>query len=184
MDLKLLKEYLKSYGLIISISDTELESLYNLEIKILEGESGVSLSEKTHKITDIDNKKFNQVNYLLPDYPVKQLISIKIDNQSLGSEDYLLDSGNGIIHWRRVLSGNVLEIIYTSILDESLMKLCESIIYDRILYNLGDKSDMISSIKEGDLSLTYNNTNSTSLRLKSNYDLLINQLNNGRIRLV
>ena len=79
---------------------------------------------------------------------------------------------------------NVLEIIYTSILDESLMKLCESIIYDRILYNLGDKSDMISSIKEGDLSLTYNNTNSTSLRLKSNYDLLINQLNNGRIRLV
>jgi hypothetical protein len=78
----------------------------------------------------------------------------------------------------------VLEIVYTSILDESLMKLCKSIIYDRILYNLGDKSDMISSVKEGDLSLTYNNTNSTSARLKSNYDLLINQLNNGRIKLI
>lgn len=184
MDLNVLKEYLKSYGVTSLISDSELESLYNLELNKLEGECGVSLSEKTHKIMDINNKKFMQVNYLLPDYPVKELISIKIDNQILTGEDYFIDLVNGIIHWRRVLSGNVLEIVYTSILDESLMKLCKSIIYDRILYNLGDKSDMISSVKEGDLSLTYNNTNSTSLRLKSNYDLLINQLNNGRIRLV
>lgn len=171
-----ISNYLKSKGIQSDTYTTEtLSTKISLYKNYLLSLIGLSLDEEEHTITDIDEKIFDDKNYLLPNYPVTEIEYIKVEDKEINPDKYLIDKENGIIRWKdRTIIGEYLEIKYkTQIKDPSLIGLINTIISDMIYYDLNPATDKnLTSIHEGDVSITYNTSNSTGSRINSNINLL------------
>ncbi len=179
-----IRKYLKANKVTDEYNDEDLASLYTSHLNYILSTVGISLNEQTQQITDINNRNFNIPNYLLPNYPVKEITVVKLDDKVLDPEDYFVDKQNGIIRWKQELIGNVLEITFITEPDEFIINLIRTILLDMILYDASDNTDEISTVKEGDVSVTYNTTNSTGNRINTNMNDLLDVINSGKARLI
>lgn len=179
-----IRKYLKANKVTEEYSDEDLNSLYTSYLNYILNKAGISLTEQTQQVTDINNKNFNIPNYLLPNYPVKEITEVKLDDEILDPEDYYIDKQNGIIRWKQELIGNVLEITYVIEPDEFIIDLINIIVLDMILYNISNNTDEISTVKEGDVSVSYNTNNSTSNRINNNMNDLLDAIDSGKARLI
>lgn len=172
-----IKEYLETNNIPTDdITDDDIDQLYNSYLNYILKTASINLDGQERTITDISLKKFNFPNYLLRDYPLKEITEIQIDNQIIPPTDYLVDLDNGIIRWKlRDITGEVLKIKYKTIISDEILDLIATILLDMIAYH-SDQSDTkdIKTLKEGDVSITYDTDNSTSNRIYRNLDDLKN----------
>ncbi len=168
-----IKEYLKTQDINTdNITDNTLEQLYNKYQNYILSYTGIEL-EKIDTITDISLKKFNYKNYLIKEYPIDEIIEIKVDNNLINPNQYFVNLDSGIIRWKENITGNILTIKYLKRAKKETLNLIENLILDLLTYNLKEDKD-IQSIKEGDVSITYNTNNSLSNNIKEKLEDLKN----------
>ena len=103
-----IKEYLKTQDINTdNITDNTLEQLYNKYQNYILSYTGIEL-EKIDTITDISLKKFNYKNYLIKEYPIDEIIEIKVDNNLINPNQYFVNLDSGIIRWKENITGNIL----------------------------------------------------------------------------
>lgn len=182
-------DYLNSKGIDTSnIEDTTISSKINTYLNYLLSLIGISLDEEEHVLTDIQENVLEDEYYLLPYYPVTSIEYIKTEDNTIDPNDYLLDKENGIIRWKDAftLYADYLEIKYKSQLNTTnIIPLLNIIIQDLIYDDLNPEVNKdVSTLKEGDVSITYDRTNSTSNRINSNIEALKNMCSGLKVRLL
>jgi hypothetical protein len=173
MNLDELRDYLKIMGIDeTKYTDNVLEKLINFYTDYIMSYTGIDFDEHEHTVTDT-NPNFNYKNYLLGFYPVVEIEEILLDGKVINESDYKLDKQSGIIYWMNdLLDGDVLEIIYISqIHDTNLLNTFVTLLKDLIYCSLepNNKGNIVS-VKEGDVTVTYDSNSITS-------NLIINRLN-------
>jgi hypothetical protein len=173
MNLEELRDYLKIMGIDeTKYTDNVLEKLINFYTDYIMSYTGIDFDEHEHTVTDT-NPNFNYKNYLLGFYPVVEIEEILLDGKVINESDYKLDKQSGIIYWMNdLLDGDVLEIIYISqIHDTNLLNTFVTLLKDLIYCSLepNNKGNIVS-VKEGDVTVTYDSNSITS-------NLIINRLN-------
>ena len=174
-------EYLKTQN--IEETDTEkLQTLHNTYLNYILNETGIQI-EETKTITDINTKKFNKKNYLINDYPITEIKEIKIDNKTIQQNQYLINLESGIIRWKTPQDGDTLKITYTKTIKTETLQQIENLILNLITYQLTENPD-IQTIKEGDVSITYNTNNNLSNKIKEQLENLKNAQNTPTSKMI
>ena len=172
MNTRELREYLETNEINTeNIEDVELENLYNTHKNHLIKTTGINPESIEERIYDISLTKFKFQNYIINDYPIQEIKSIKIDGIELDKNKYYTNPSSGIIRWKVPLYGETLEINYQKQIPEEIENLIETIVYDSILNSI-DKKEDIKSIKEGDISITYETENNLSNTINKNIEKL------------
>ena len=173
-----IQDYLKARNVDGSkYNDSDLKKLVDIYKDYILNLVGISLDEQEESVFDFKKDLFRVPNYLLPYYPVTLIESIQVDNEDILENQYYLDKNNGIIKWRDPnLSGELLEIKYKYQLNnEFLLNLIRNIILDMIVSSADkDSTTNLKTIKEGDISITYDTTDSTNARINTNLNNLKN----------
>ena len=173
-----IQQYLQTQGINIeNITNEQLTNIYNTYLNYILTTTGITIEPTTNTYTDINYNKFNNINYILPICPVK-VESIKIDNQTISPNTYILNEDHGIIRWKTRQQGDTLTITYTSTPNDETLQLIGATILDLIYYTLDtNPSKDIKTLKEGDISITYDSDNNTSNKIKTNMETLKNMEN-------
>lgn len=180
-----LRVLLKFEGIDLSkYSDKELNLLVTSKARELSGLIGLDIeaSHRTQIISDFKGKKL-RLNF----YPVQDLIQLKYNGCPLKHCKYTLNEDLGIITFDDYLNGKI-SVKYLSGFSEDLINsLINPLIVDMVAYTLGnDKSlgliDGVSSIKEGDVSVNYDTSNSRGNRINSRIEDIKSRFNSARIR--
>ena len=156
MDLDKLKLLFKVYNVENNLDDDELKTLINIKLKELD----------SLMFTDIIGKNYSEANYdfkgnsiVLDHYPVKSIESLKLNDKDCEFKG--VENNYGIIHLSKPMKG-VIEVTYnTGYDDEDYNTIIEPLLMDMVAYTLkylGDKGN-ISSVSEGDVSISYDTTN-------------------------
>lgn len=166
--------YLKSKNIdTTNLNDPLITEYYNTYLNYILTQTGLSLEPETKTINDVLINKFKNKNYLLYDYPIDELISVQVDDKEITPTEYYLDKTNGILRWKTIPIGEELQITYTTILEPETISLITATLLDLIYYNLDtNPTKNITSLKEGDVSISYDTNNSTSTNIKNNLDKL------------
>lgn len=173
IDTESLETFLTSNNISIENEDlSHYEKLLQLQLKRIASETGLELKPTAH--TDVDfNFNFDSLDYNVHHYPIHEIHQVKVDNKKICPHDYIMDKENGRLHFLKKLpKGESLIIEYTSCESDSfIFSKVLPLAYDMLLYSLDQSpTKNASSIKEGDLSISYDT--GTSLNA-----VLINRLN-------
>lgn len=164
-----------------SLSDDEMNSMISYATTQISNLTGLSSTPITRETVDLYPSPY-LINYLLPYYPVKSIESIIINNETeLTSNDYFLDKTNGIIKFRKPtifpVDFDILTINYTSQISEAYWtNNVEPVILDYIVFQnnpIYQHSGVTSSVSEGDVSVSYDNTSS---KYNTFYTTLMNSI--------
>jgi hypothetical protein len=164
-----------------SLSDDEVNSMISYATTQISNLTGLSSTPITRETVDLYPSPY-LINYLLPYYPVKSIESIIINNETeLTSNDYFLDKTNGIIKFRKPtifpVDFDILTINYTSQISEAYWtNNVEPVILDYIVFQnnpIYQHSGVTSSVSEGDVSVSYDNTSS---KYNTFYTTLMNSI--------
>ena len=148
------------------ISEEEYEELIQHKISELESIIGVDLTPRFRKQY---THNFNGEVYQLNFYPVKSISSLKINDTVY--VDYFLNEDSGLIYLDTVVSGKVLVEYVSCIPLYEFEHYFAPLLDDMVIYeitNVGNIWDGVaSSIREGDVSIGYDVSNSLGNRIWS-----------------
>jgi len=192
-----------------SLNDDELERLISMTQASMLAELGITLKPVQHRFTVYPNytepRKQVRVPVTLPLTHLKTIDEIKVNHKILVEEiDYDVDYKNSIIflkprfhkgfwrwwwwwHWGVAVS---VEVKYTTqyTIDELLMDLLSSLLGDLVLYSQTPSNNKdIKSIKEGDVTVSWDNDNAHSLpkSINNKKDKILEMLNsNPRVMMI
>lgn len=165
IDITKLKEKLDSIG--VNFEESILEDIIDLKIREIQSITGLCLSPLNHHYYSND---FHGSYVMLPYYPIKSIESMTINNNPI--TDYVLIDEIGVIYFEQEFYG-VLDIQYSEGLSEEVMRLVEPLLTDMIIYYLnGDVSKDATSIKEGDITISYDSGLSLGNRINNQLENL------------
>lgn len=176
----ILRSLLLTKGITIDekITDEDLETLISNKIKYISNFTNIDITPitRTEEHTNFSNKE----NILLNHYPVKSIESVSVDNNLLPSDKYHLNKNNGILIFLSFIKGKFLEIEYiTGVSDDYNQNTILPILSDLLIYELDPSiTKNASSIKEGDVSVNFDNTTN----LYSNIQSRLLSLKNNKTR--
>lgn len=158
-----IRAYLKLHNISGDYTDEELDSLINMMINHIQGETGRELTPTTHNDSEL-HFNTSRGEYNLKHYPVTEIKSIYLDQTFIYPSDYILNKESGIIKFLKPLPPvcECLYVEYTSCeSDEWITTYISPLLGDLLVYNLMDDSlKNATSVKEGDVSVNYDSGNS------------------------
>lgn len=170
-----IRNMLISNGIATTYSDAELDS-FILEAKLL-----VDAPFVNDAVYEDYVDRFSSDKYMIRHYPLKESddFNVLIDDKDITNNVRKITS-NGIIYFDKKYTGS-LTVSYVCGLNTTAIN---DYLIPIIVYLIKDKEGKnISSISEGDVSVSYNNSSNTSLTL----DSLVNRLRKkygARLRLL
>lgn len=160
IDIEELKTFLTSKS--ISFPEEQLENIVQIQLMKIQSETGRELESTSH--TDVEfNFNFNSTSYNIKHYPVEEIKSVKVDDEYITSDMYILDKENGRIKFLSKLNkGNALIVEYVSKESDNFIKSkIIPLLYDMVYYDLqDDKLKNISSMSEKNVSVSYDTNTS------------------------
>lgn len=184
LDIGELRTLLKFEGIdLTNYTDDELTILVNSKSYELSGLIGLDIEPK-HRSQRVTDFKGNTLR--LEFYPVYDLASIKYNHCPLKHCDYHLDRDLGIIHFDDYLHGTI-EVKYLSGLsDDTMNALINPLLKDMVAYTLTynklGSPEGVSSIKEGDVSVNYDTSNSRGSRIANSINDIKSRYASARLR--
>lgn len=166
-----LKQQLLLENISHEFTDDKLELLLDNTITELIGYTGLPILPVSHKTIV---RKFHSNILELDHYPINEIQSLKIGSTKLSDDDYVLDDTLGILYFNSVLKG-LLSCQYTCQLsDDVIDNLINPLVFDMVKYRLTSNfstTGVMSSIKEGDVSVNYDTSSSLG-------NLILSRINN------
>jgi len=159
------KTLLRFNGVEIDFSDEELSTLIELKLRELEGFIGADIypHERTKVIS-----KFHDNMVQLNFYPVVQVAKVFVNDEIVFPSEFNVNHKLGIIYFKEFQSG-VVKVQYVSgVLDRDFDFMIVPLICDMIAYTIsfgkmnssvGGFGYLASSLKEGDISISFSNGN-------------------------
>ncbi len=154
-DLKLL---LKQFNIPNNLTDDELEHLIQVQLDSILAQLGVSLEPTIHNYTvyNVPPKK----PIVLPLSDIVGVDHIIVNGEYLCNNEYFFDDLNGIVHITKHLGCCPLRSVhinYITRLSDLFIEKLKSLLLDSLLLLLVpfDDENGIKSIKEGDVTVTY-----------------------------
>lgn len=173
IDLMELKTFLTSKSITLP-TDEELLKIINIQFMKIQSETGRELKQTSH--TDVElNFNSNFDSYNIKHYPVEEIHSIKIDNNYITDDMYVLDPINGKLKFLNKLpTGNTLIIEYTSKETDNFIKSkIIPLLYDMILFDLQEGYlKNASSITEKNVSISFNTNTSLNTTILTRLEKL------------
>jgi len=167
IDVTTLKSQLDLEGISYDFDDSQLELLLNNVKNELAGYTNVPISPTNHKSIIHDFKgDMLELDY----YPVNSITSLKIGSSTLTSDDYVLDEHLGILYLHSKLSGMLVVEYCCVISDEMITNVVNPLIFDIIKYRLTTNftgNGVMTSVKEGDVSVNYDSNSSLGNLIQS-----------------
>ena len=183
IDINNLKVILKANGVSLDLSDDELLVFVDYKVHELEGLLGFNV-EETERNESHFIRKGN--NLLLNFYPIVEVSEVKVNNKVLDEDSYIVDSNIGVIYFNsNICLKGFVEVSYSSGLPYFIVKsIITPLVTDMIIYSITNNSDGdISSIKEGDVSINYDNSTTLGNRINARITDLINRYS-ARLRML
>lgn len=148
-------------------SDDDLELLLTNIVKEIIGYTNAPINPITHKRIIKDFKSdMLELDY----YPIKEISSLQIGSKNLSSSDYVLDDTLGILYFNSELSG-LLSCQYTcQLYDAVIENIINPLLFDMVKYRLTTNfstNGVMSSVKEGDVSVNYDTSTSLGNLIQS-----------------
>ena len=118
-------------------------------------------------------------NVLIVDkYPIHEILSLKINNQELTDNDYILDSNSSIIYFNKHYNGLLLLEYTVCLSDEDIEMYITPLVKDMVDYELDTGwTKNASSIHEGDVSISIDTSIGKGALIQKNLDTLKSMFN-------
>lgn len=176
IDNNTIRQYLNTKNIdTTDTTDTEISNIYNTYLNYILTLTGINLNPTTITHTNLTETQLQQPYYILPDAPITEIQELNIDNNLINPSSYYADLDNGIIRWKTQPTGNLITITYTKETDPETIQLIGATILDLITYTLDTNPNKdIKTLKEGDISITYDTDNNTTSRIYNNLETLKN----------
>ena len=162
VDITRLRSLLKFENIdLTDYTDDDLKILFESKVSELEGLIGLDINPVHRKHIQ---KNFHGDVLELSFYPVYDLNTVKLNGECVSHKIYTVNNQLGLIYFTRPVQGFV-EVKYISGLsDDTITNLIEPLVKDMIAYaityNSWGMGGPVSSIKEGDVSVNYDTSNS------------------------
>ena len=184
LDINELRTLLKFEGIDLSdYSDDELEILADSKLKELTGLLGIDVTPVHRKqyVSHFKGKKLR-----LDFYPVLTVVEIEYSLKDLNPCEYHIDYDLGVITFKEPLRGDI-EIKYLSglsddVLDALIVPLLREMIAYTFTYNQYGFGDGVSAIREGDVSINYDTSNSRGSRITNSINDIKSRYGSARLR--
>ncbi len=137
------------------------EDIREIMIKRLELELGLPLTPKAAKKID---KNFDDSVILLENFPVQEVVSIKIDNEKLCGHDFIVNESEGIVYLKSNHSG-FLYVKYLYGLKEDEYNPLIDLMIEYEMNNSLNKN--VSSITENNVTVNYDTSLSKGALIQS-----------------
>lgn len=154
-DVKLLY---KQYGIKNNLSDEELEHLIQMQIDSVLAQLGVSLEPISHNYTKYQHLPKKPLPLPLDD--IVGVDKVIVNGKRLCSHEYFFDEKNGIVYITKDYGCcplSYVHVTYITRLSDLFLEKLKSVVLDMLLLLLvpHNDDDGIRSIKEGDVTVTY-----------------------------
>ena len=153
-DVKLLY---KQYNIKSDLTDEEIERLIQMQINSALAMLGVSLEPTVHNYTKYHHHPRKPLTLPLPE--VVGVDRVMVNGRELCSCDYFLDEINGIVHLTKHFGCCPVDVhvCYITRLSDLFLEKLKSLVLDMLLLVIlpHDNEEGIRSIKEGDVTVTY-----------------------------
>ena len=154
-DLKLL---CKQFNIPINLTDEEIKHLIQIQLDSILAQLGVSLDPTIHNYTVYNVPPKKPIVLPLPD--IVGVDHIIVNNEHLCNNEYFFDDLNGIVHITKNFGCCPLRSVhinYITKLSDLFIEKLKSLLLDTLLLLLVpfDDDNGIKSIKEGDVTVTY-----------------------------
>lgn len=158
----------------IGYTPEELEILIEYKTRELQGLIGVNV-EETQETQTV--RYFNDDRMRLRQYPVQSIESITFKNEELECKHYFLDEKLGIVYFDKKYCGLISVNYISCISEEEINNTISPLLVDMILYDILNKGNnpnngIISSVKEGDVSVNYDTSSTLGNRIWSRIEEL------------
>ena len=160
IDVNSLKQQLNLERITYDYSDEDLELLLTNIVKEIIGYTNAPINAVTHKRI-IRDFKSNMLE--LDYYPVTSISSLQIGSTTLSGTDYVLDEALGILYFDTELSGLLLCEYTCKCSDDTIENIINPLVFDIVKYRLTSNfstTGVMSSVKEGDVSVNYDTSTS------------------------
>lgn len=153
-------------------TDEDLEYLIEQKLGEIQSLTGVPIYPTEHTYI---SRRFCDDYVILPHYPLLSIESMQFNGATVEDEEYYTNDETGIIYFHKPHKG-LLQIEYTVQLKESTINsLINPLLQDMVVYELGkDSSTDATSIKEGDVSISYDPSLSLGASIQKQLDNLRN----------
>ena len=166
INLEKFKTFLKFNGVDLSdFSDEEIETLIEFKIRELEGFVGADIYP--HERTKVISKFYDdsvQLNF----YPVVQVAKVFVNDEVVPHSEFNINHKLGMIYFKKFMKG-VVKVQYVSgVTDRDFDYIILPLLRDMVSYTIsfgkmnssvGGFGYLASSLKEGDLSISFSNGN-------------------------
>lgn len=177
-DVKLLY---KQYNIKNNLSDEELKHLIKIQLDSILAQLGVSLEPQPHNYT-----KYNHLPKKPIVLPLDDIVGIDrviVNGKRLHKQDYFFDELNGIVYITKHFGCcplSYVHIHYITRLSDLFLEKLKSLLLDMLLLLLvpPHDDDGIKSIKEGDVTVTYDNNMSWRTQLANGIPIKLGELQN------
>lgn len=178
----ILRDTLRLQGIESDLDDDTLSDLIELKVNEITALTGLPIHEVNRKQIV---RRFTGDLFELDYYPVTEITSFKIDDNTISCDDIILDEAAGIIYFKQNHEG-LLVIEYVQKASDNLIKsTVNSLIGDMILYQLKypeADSGAISSIHEAEQSISYDTTNNLGNRIYARINTLKTSYSSCRVK--
>ena len=135
--------------------DSQLELLLNNIKNEIAGYTNAPITPTDHKMII---RGFDDDMVELDYYPVTCISNCKVGSTTLQEKDYFLDETLGILYFNAALTGLLIVEYTCCVSDKVLTEVVNPLMFDMIKYRLGtgfSPNGVLSSVKEGDVSVNY-----------------------------
>ena len=184
IDIPKLRTLLKFEGITLDeYSDDELKILAESKLTELSALTGLDINP-VHRKQTITH--FSGEIIRLDFYPVYDFNNITCDGRCLHHKDYHVDIQLGLIYLHKYITGNI-EVRYLSGVSDDFMNstvtpLIKDMITYAVTYNKWGMGGPVSSIKEGDVSVNYDTSNSLGNRIANTIADIKSRYTTARVR--
>ena len=138
-------------------TDEDLEKLIDYYTKVFDSLICFNYHSKQYEDFIPADDSFNSL--LLNHFPVTNLITLTIKEKNHLDDIRNINLTSGIIHFKKPFIGDTRVIYRSGWSDEDIERLINPIILDLIIWGIKyGKAGLINSITEGDVSVSYDNT--------------------------
>lgn len=165
----------------LEITDEEAEYWIEYYTNKLTSLTGISLTPQTYHYTLEYKQHLRKI--VLPLYNIYDVLRIHTDFKILSSKEYFVDTKNGVIFFKKPLTADHIHIEYLTYIDETVLnEIIKPLLLDMIVdgtingnsENDGFSGGEISSIHEGNTSISFSNSTSLKNTIQSRLDKLAN----------
>ena len=160
----------------INLSDEKVEGLIEYYTNKIVGLTGINLDVSEYHYT-IENKRLVK-KIVLPLYNIFDVDQIHVDYKLINDKNYFVDYKNGVVFFKETIPyAEHIHIKYLTKIDDSVMKnviiplLIDMIIDGEDPSNSGISGD-VTSIREGNTSISLSNSTSLKSSIQSRLDKL------------